>query len=130
MRILPKKSLGQNFLINTVVLEKIVSAAELNKDDTILEIGPGTGNLTKLLSQKAGRVITIEKDRRLIDGLREKFKDSNVEIVEGDVLKIDIGTLLGHSIPLSKAYGNDRYRYKVVANIPYYITSHLLKTIF
>lgn len=118
MEIKPKKSLGQNFLINAGILEKIVNAAELNLDDTVLEIGPGTGNLTKLLSEKAGRVIAVEKDYRLIEELREKFKNTNVEIVEGDILKLDIEELFRNS------------HYKVVANIPYYITSHLLKTIF
>ncbi len=127
MEIKPKKSLGQNFLINAGILEKIVSAAELSSDDTVLEIGPGTGNLTKLLSEKAGRVIAIEKDRRLIDELREKFKNMNFEIIEGDILKIDIGTLISN--PLSKASGNWG-GYKVVGNIPYYITSNLLRTIF
>lgn len=114
----PKKSLGQNFLINAGILEKIISAAELNKNDTVLEIGPGTGNLTKLLSEKAGQVIAIEKDSRLIEELQEKFKNTNVEIIEGDVLRLDIDELFRIT------------NYKVIGNIPYYITSHLLKTIF
>lgn len=117
-----KKSLGQNFLINQGVLEKIVAAAELTSDDVVLEIGPGTGNLTKLLSEKADRVIAIEKDNRLIDDLAQKFKTTNVEIVEADVLKLlrsDLDRLLqGPTL------------YKIVGNIPYYITSHLLKIIF
>lgn len=125
MKLSPKKSLGQNFLINAGILEKIVSAAKLSLDDTVLEIGPGTGNLTKLLSEKAGHVIAIEKDHRLIENLKEKFKNSNVEIIEGDILKIDI-------VSISKAYGKvvGNLQYKIVANIPYYITSHFLKTIF
>src|SRR3989338_3347912 len=113
MNIKPKKSLGQNFLINAGILEKIVSAAELNLNDTVLEIGPGTGNLTKLLSEKAGRVIAIEKDRRLIEELQEKFKNTNVEIIEGDVLKLKTDNLL--------VIGNwklETVRYKIVANIP------------
>src|SRR3989344_7167267 len=92
-----KKSLGQNFLINQGVLDKIVTAAELDKDDTVIEIGPGTGVLTEKLVEKvrstgsgqAGRVIAIEKDARLIAQLKEKFKNTNVDIVEGDILKID-----------------------------------------
>ena len=116
----PKKSLGQNFLINTGILEKIVSAAELSSDDTVLEVGPGTGNLTKLLSEKAGRVIAVEKDRRVIEELKEKFKNTNVEIIEGDVLKLTRLNLVIQGLTL----------YKIVGNIPYYITSHLLKTIF
>jgi len=115
----PKKSLGQNFLINAGVLKKIVSAAELNKDDIVLEIGPGTGNLTKLLSERASRVFAIEKDHRLIEELQEKFNNTNVEITEGDVLKLDVTSYMIHDSS-----------YKIVANIPYYITSHLLKVIF
>lgn len=121
-----KKSLGQNFLINQGILDKIVTAAELSKDEIVVEIGPGTGNLTVKLSEKAGKVIAIEKDYRLIERLQEKFKNTNVEIIEGDALKIDIETLV--NVPLSKASGN--WKYKVVGNIPYYITSNLLKTIF
>ena len=113
----PKKSLGQNFLINQGILDKIVSAAELCPDDTVLEIGPGTGNLTKPLSEKAGRVIAIEKDRRLIEDLKEKFKNSNIEIIEGDILKLDIRKLFENC-----KLKIENYDYKVVGNIPYYIT--------
>ncbi len=132
----PKKSLGQNFLINAGVLEKIVSAAELSPNDTVLEIGPGTGNLTKLLSEKvrstnsgqAGRVIAVEKDHRLIGELKEKFKNTNVEVIEGDILNFTIESLM--KIPRLNLVIQGLTLYKVVANIPYYITSHLLKTIF
>ncbi len=93
-RIAAKKSLGQNFLINPGILEKIVSAAEIEKSDTVIEVGPGTGILTEKLAARAGRVIAIEKDRRLIAPLREKFKNKNVEIVEADVLKLEIETLV------------------------------------
>jgi len=125
MKILPKKSLGQNFLINTGVLEKIVSAAELSPSDTVLEIGPGTGTLTKLLVEKvlqhgsgqAGQVIAIEKDRRLIEDLKTKFPA--IQIVEEDVLKFR-----------PEEYGLKEGGYKIVANIPYYITSNLLRIIF
>ena len=64
--IIPKKSLGQNFLVNPRILDKIVAAAKISKEDAVLEVGPGTGNLTKKLAEKAGKVIAIEKDRRLI----------------------------------------------------------------
>ena len=120
-----KKSLGQNFLINRGVLDKIINAAELDKNDTVIEIGPGTGVLTEKLAEKADKIIAIEKDRRLIEGLKEKFKNTNVEIVEADVLKLDIGELF-RNYKLEIRNSN----YKVVGNIPYYITSHLLKTIF
>ena len=114
-----KKSLGQNFLINSGILNKIVSAAEINPNDVVLEIGPGKGALTKLLADKAKKVITIEKDYRLINPLKESLKDfSNIEITENDILKFNpahCSLLTAH--------------YKVVGNIPYYTTSHLLKTI-
>lgn len=114
-----KKSLGQNFLVNPGVLDKVVKAAELDKDDIAIEVGPGTGVLTEKLSEKVRRVISVEKDRRLIEGLENKFAGSNVEIVEADVLKFNPG-----SYPLMAG------GYKIIGNIPYYITSHLLKTIF
>ena len=115
----PKKSLGQNFLANPRVLDKIVAAAEISKDDVVLEIGPGTGNLTEKLAKEARKVIAIEKDRRLIDALKLKFENSNVEIIEADVLKfriLDLGFRISD--------------YKVIGNIPYYITSNLLRTVF
>ncbi len=115
-----KKSLGQNFLINTGILDKIITAAELKKDDMVIEIGPGAGNLTKKLSERVNHVIAVEKDSRLISFLREKFANSNVEIVEGDILHI------GADISRSPASG----KYKVIGNIPYYITSHILRAIF
>ena len=116
----PKKSLGQNWLINPRILDEIISAAELNSNDIVVEIGPGTGNLTIKLVQKAGTVIGIEKDRRLIDYLNEKFKNqANVKIIEADILEFD-------PCRLSLVAG----RYKVIGNIPYYITSNLLRTIF
>ena len=127
MKIFPKKSLGQNFLINQGILDKIVQATEIDPEDIVIEIGPGTGNLTEKLAERAGRVMAIEKDSRLIEPLKEKFKNTNVEIIEGDALKINIGTLI--STLLSKASGSWG-DYKVIGNIPYYITSHLLKTIF
>lgn len=114
-----KKSLGQNFLINQGILDKIVTAAELTKNDLVVEIGPGTGNLTVNLSEKAGKVIAIEKDYRLIEGLQEKFKNKNVEVIEDDVLKLNVTSYMLHDSA-----------YKIVANIPYYVTSHLLKIIF
>ncbi len=127
MKLFQKKSLGQNFLINQGILDKIVQAVEVGPEDIIIEVGPGTGNLTEKLAKRAGQVIAIEKDRRLIEPLKEKFKNSNVEIVEDDALKVNIGNLLLPSI--SKAYGR-KVNYKVVGNIPYYITSNLLRTIF
>lgn len=113
-----KKSLGQNFLVNPHILDKIVSAAEISKSDIILEVGPGTGNLTKKLVEKASKVIAIEKDRRLIDPLKETFKNyPGVEIIEGDILELEIGKFIGNS------------GHKVIGNIPYYLTSNLIRII-
>lgn len=120
MNIIPKKSLGQNFLINEGVLDRIIESAELTSNDTVLEVGPGTGNLTRKLVGHAMQVIAIEKDHRLIEPLEKEFSEhKNVRVIEGDVLDIDPKTL-------SLIAGE----YKIVANIPYYITSHFLRTIF
>lgn len=114
-----KKSLGQNWLINPHILDKIVLTAEVDKNDTVLEIGPGTGNLTKKLAEQAGKVIAIEKDRRLIPILKETFKNyPNIEIVKADILRWAPSQL--RRCP----------SYKIVANIPYYITSNFLRTVF
>src|SRR3989338_347395 len=111
----PKKSLGQNFLVNPHILDKIVSAAEISKDDIILEVGPGTGNLTKKLAEKARKVIAVEKDHRLIEPLKETLESCpNIEIIEADILR------------WCPSYTS----YKIVANIPYYITSNFLRTVF
>ena len=118
--IIPKKSLGQNFLVNRGVLNKIIVAAEIKKDDIILEVGPGTGNLTKKLASAAKEVIAVEKDGRLIDQLKTKFSENgNVKIIEGDILEFN-----------PEAYSLKSGEYKIVANIPYYITSHFLRIIF
>jgi len=118
-KFITKKSLGQNLLVNQGILDKIVTAAEITSNDLVLEIGPGTGNLTKKLIQKAGRVIAIEKDRRLVSELQSTIKKSGTEIIEGDILKFNIGNL-----KLKDG------KYKVVGNIPYYITSQLIRIIF
>ncbi|KKT82319.1 MAG: ribosomal RNA small subunit methyltransferase A [Candidatus Yanofskybacteria bacterium RIFCSPHIGHO2_02_FULL_44_12b] len=116
----PKKSLGQNFLINPHIIDRIIDAARISEKDLVLEIGPGTGNLTEKLAKKAGQVIAIEKDNRLIEPLREKFKNfKNIEIIEGDVLA---------KMPFVKQRAS--LQYKIVANIPYYITSNLFRKIF
>jgi 16S rRNA (adenine1518-N6/adenine1519-N6)-dimethyltransferase len=114
----PKKSLGQNFLVDEAALARIVAAADLGPEDTVLEIGPGLGTLTRRLAEAAGRVIAVELDDRLIPALRYTLAPyRNVEIVHGDILELDIGQLLGHGSA----------SYKVVANLPYYITSAVLR---
>ena len=112
-----KKSLGQNFLVDRRVRGKIVEAAEISPADTIVEIGPGRGFLTKALVERAGRVVAVELDDALIPPLREKFADcDNVEIVEGDARTVDIDSLVGTAT-----------EYKVVANLPYYAATPIVR---
>ncbi len=111
------KSLGQNFLINEKVLLKIVESADIKKSDNIIEIGPGLGTLTEELAKKCTKVIAIEKDRKMAELLKRKFK--NVEIINDDILKININELI-EKYQLGE-------KYKLVANIPYYITSPIIK---
>ena len=114
-----KKSLGQNFLKNQNVIDKIVSHASV-KDRCVIEIGPGEGVLTEALAQKAQRVVAIELDDRLIDALKSKFKKyENVIIVHDDVLHMNIEEIV-------KKYSTD-FEYDVVANIPYYITAPIIR---
>ncbi len=137
----PKKGLGQNFLVDPAHRARIVAAAELTADDTVLEVGPGLGVLTELIAAQAGRVIAVELDDRLIPFLRERFAaQPHVTIVHGDILKLDVGALISESANGKPQIANGAIcnlqfaicnRYKVVANLPYYITSaairHLLE---
>lgn len=112
----PKRSLGQNFLHDPNTLHKIVAAAELTATDTVLEVGPGTGALTTQLAAAAGRVVAVEIDNRLIPILqRELAPFPNVEVHCADILQVSIPELIGAS------------PYSVVANLPYYITSAILR---
>ena len=112
-----KKSLGQNFLVDRRVRAKIVEAADISPTDTILEVGPGRGFLTKALAERAGLVVTVELDDALIPHLREKFTDcDNVGIVEGDARTVDIEVLVGTAT-----------EYKVVANLPYYAATPIVR---
>ena len=114
-----KKSLGQNFLINEGVVAKIVEVAELTAKDTVLEVGPGTGNLTHAIVATGARVLAIEKDHRLIEDLNAEFSPNQIEIIEGDVLEFR-----------PNEHGLIEGEYKIVANLPYYITSHFIRTVF
>lgn len=120
---MPKKSLGQNFLRDKEVLKRIIESADISPDDFVLEIGPGEGVLTEELARHAKKVLAIEIDRELIGNLRKKFRnDRNVTIIEGDVLKINLPELI------KKEFGEpSAARYKLVANIPYYITSPIIR---
>lgn len=116
----PKKSLGQHFLKCDWVISILLKAAELKSGDVVLEIGPGTGVLTRALAKHAQKVIAVEKDEKLAEALEESLKKEevrNVKIIKGDILKI---------LPDSKPLTN-KQRFKVVANIPYYLTSRLLR---
>ena len=118
-----QKRFGQNFLIDAHVLEKIVSAAGITKDDCVLEIGPGIGTMTQSLAESAGQVIAVEIDTNLLPILADTLKDySNVKVINQDILKVDINELV-------KEYNNGR-PIKVVANLPYYITTPIIMGLF
>ncbi len=125
-----KKGLGQNFLADPVHLNRIVAAAELTREDTVVEVGPGVGTLTARLASQAGRVIAVELDSSLLPALRETLAPySNVTIVQGDILQLDPGQL---SMVNDRTSANADSsltidRYKVVANLPYYITSAAIR---
>lgn len=115
----PKKSLGQNFLRDPHLLEKIVELADVPAGGTVLEIGAGTGALTRALAKQAGRVLAVEVDDRLIPSLQQTFADQpHVEIIHGDILTLDLSERLRDA------------PYLIVANLPYYITSAILRHIF
>lgn len=114
-----RKGLGQNFLIDDEVLSRIISTARLTSEDLVIEVGPGLGVLTEELAKNAGRVIAIELDDNLAALLKERLSAiSNVTIINQDILKIDLAALLSEY---------KTAKYKVVANLPYYITSPVLR---
>jgi len=118
----PRKGLAQNFLVESGYLRKAVSAAEVGRADTVLEIGAGPGTLTAQLAVAAGRVIAVELDDRFIPHLRSTFVGQpNVIIIHADIMRTDIVTLLRDVTDTQNPI------YKVVANLPYYITSALLR---
>ena len=116
------KSLGQNFLINEEVISKIINSSEIKKDDLIIEIGPGLGTLTKYILEKAGKVICIELDKKMIKILEERFKlYDNFHILNQDVLKVDLKSLIE-----KEKKENQIKNVKIVANLPYYITTPII----
>ncbi len=126
----PDKALGQNFLVDPTILERIATAATLTPEDVVLEIGAGTGALTKLLAKDAGRVIALELDSRLIPVLESELSEfDDVRVIQGDILTLDPHALIDETRDPSDG---SLPHYKVVANLPYYITSavlrHLLET--
>lgn len=111
----PLKRLGQNFLVDQRALDKVIAAAQLTSQDTVLEIGPGIGTLTQELAKKAGRVVAIEKDRNMVEILKETLQDlSNIEIIQADIRKIQ---------DLKLEIGN----YKLVGNLPFYLTAPVIR---
>lgn len=118
-----QKKFGQNFLIDTHVLEKIIDASEITKEDCVLEIGPGIGTMTQYLAESAREVIAVEIDKALIPILGDTLKEyDNVTIINDDILKIDINRIVEEK--------NNGQPIKVVANLPYYITTPIIMGLF
>ena len=116
------KSLGQNFLINENVVETIVESSEIEREDLVIEIGPGLGTLTKYLLEKAGKVICIELDKKMVRILEDRFKlYNNFELLYQDVLKVDLKNLIKN-----EKEKNNFKNVKIVANLPYYITTPII----
>lgn len=115
----PKKQLGQNFLADKKVIEKIIEKSGLNAHDIVLEIGPGQGLLTYAIAQKVKKVIAVEKDEKLYNYLLKKFENiKNVEFVNEDILEY---------LKKQENKKSKKQKYKVIGNIPYYLTSHLIR---
>ena len=115
------KSLGQNFLINEDVVNSIVNSSNINKEDLIIEIGPGLGTLTSFLLEKAGKVIAVELDKRMIEILTDRFKlYNNFKLINDDILKVNLNEVIGKN--LNETIKN----VKIVANLPYYITTPII----
>ncbi len=113
----PKKRLGQHFLIDRNILNKVIRTAEVGKEDVVIEVGPGLGEMTEALARLAKRVIAVEIDAQLVEILKKKLADwPNVEVVQSDILRVDFKSILK----------KEEHPVKVVANLPYQITTPLL----
>ena len=122
-KIKANKNLGQNFLIDDVALEDIANGAEIGENDLVIEIGPGLGSLTKILLEKSKKVICIELDKKMVKILKERFiAYKNIEIINDDILKINLQEL----IRLERDKDPKIENVKVVANLPYYITTPII----
>ena len=118
-----QKKFGQNFLIDGHVLDKIIAGAGVTKDDMVLEIGPGIGTMTQYLAEAAGKVVAVEIDRNLLPILQETLSDyDNVKVIHADVLSLDLEKLVQEE--------NGGRPIKVVANLPYYITTPIIMALF
>lgn len=121
-KIRANKALGQNFLINQNVVDKIVESSDITKEDLVIEIGPGLGTLTKELLEKAGKVICIELDKKMIKILTDRFSlYENFEVIHGDVLQIRLNKIIKE-----EKEKNGFKSAKIVANLPYYITTPII----
>jgi len=109
----PVKHAGQNFLVSEEIIEKIISSAKIKKGETILEVGPGTGNLTEALLSAGAKVTAIEKDHNLSEVLKSKVKSQKLKVIEEDILNFDEAAI--------------KKPYRIIANIPYYLTGQLLQ---
>ncbi|MBE5875011.1 MAG: 16S rRNA (adenine(1518)-N(6)/adenine(1519)-N(6))-dimethyltransferase RsmA [Lachnospiraceae bacterium] len=118
-----QKKFGQNFLIDTSVLDRIISAAEITKEDCVLEIGPGIGTMTQYLAESAREVVAVEIDKALIPILQDTLSEyDNVTVINEDILKVDINRIVQEK--------NEGRPIKVVANLPYYITTPIIMGLF
>lgn len=118
-----QKKFGQNFLIDTSVLDRIIAAAEITKDDCVLEIGPGIGTMTQYLAESAGEVVAVEIDKNLIPILEHTLSAyDNVTVINDDILKVDVNKIVEEK--------NGGRPVKVVANLPYYITTPIIMGLF
>ena len=118
-----QKKFGQNFLIDPTVLDRIIRAARITKEDCVLEIGPGIGTMTQYLAESAGSVVAVEIDQNLIPILKETLAEyDNVSIINDDILKVDLNKIVEEK--------NGGRPIKVVANLPYYITTPIIMGLF
>lgn len=124
----PIKRLGQNFLVDKKIITKITETADLKPDDTILEVGPGIGTLTQEIAKRAGKIIVVEKDPKMVEILKETLENyNNVEIIQGDILKIKNLFCKIRCATISQNEKVKSQNYKIVANLPFYLTAPVIR---